>query len=135
MSKSEVIRDLEKDYLKERERINIGDNVQISLRIVEGDNERVQIFSGTVIAKKGEGASATISVYRNAYGCSMERVFLVNSPKISGIKKVRSSKVRRSKLYYLRGASGKAARLNEKIEGKEEVAVAEIATAAPQAAE
>lgn len=96
----------------------VGDTVNVHTLIKEGQKERVQIFTGIVIAKDGGGLSETFSVYRNAYGSCMEKVFLLHSPRIEKIVVVRSGKVRRAKLYYLRGASGKAVKLKEKIRPK-----------------
>jgi len=98
---------------------NIGDTVDIHMRIVEGNKERIQVYSGTVIAKKGSGVSETFSVYRHAYGSNMEKVFLLHSPKISKIVVKKKGKVRRAKLYYLRGESGKKARVQELLTTKE----------------
>jgi large subunit ribosomal protein L19 len=110
----------EKNQKKKVQKFNVGDNIRVHLRIIEGEKERVQIFNGTVIAKKGSGISETFSVYRHAYGSSMERVFLANSPRISKIEVMRSGKVRRAKLYYIRGASGKAAKIQELLGTKAE---------------
>ncbi len=88
---------------------------------MEGDKERIQIFTGTVIARRGSGLSETISLYRFSYGAGIERVFLLHSPKIAKIEVTRTGKVRKSKLYYLRGTSGKASKVQEHIGyGKEE---------------
>ena len=115
MSKVPMIQELEKEYMKkEVPSFNIGDTVCVNTRIVEGEKERLQAFSGTVIAKKGYGISETFTVYRTAYGSSMDRVFLIHSPRISSIEVVRAGKVRRAKLYYLRGLTGKAAKIKEK---------------------
>jgi large subunit ribosomal protein L19 len=105
----------ETQNLKKRPKFSIGDTIKVSLRITEGEKERVQQFSGVVIAKKGSGLSTTFTLYRNAYGCSMERVFLLNSPRISKIEIERTGKVRRAKLYYLRGTEGKASKVDEKM--------------------
>lgn len=131
MSKNAIIKEFEKSYFQERPEIKIGDTVQVHLRIIEGEKERTQVFAGTVIAKKGRGLAETFSIYRNAYGCSMERVFPLHSPRISKITKVRSGKVRKSKLYYLRGTSGKAARLGEKIHKEGEVETVAVENAVP----
>jgi large subunit ribosomal protein L19 len=103
--------------VQKRTPFKVGDTVRVHLRILEeeGQKERIQIFMGTVIAKKGQGLSETFSVYRNAYGCSMERIFVLHSPKISKIEVVSSGQVCRSKLYYLRGVSGRKAKLKEKF--------------------
>ena len=91
---------------------DVGDTITIQSRIKEtGGKERLQAFTGTVIARKGGGISETVSVHRVAYGEGMERVFYVHSPLIAAIEVVRKGKVRRSKLYYLRGTSGKASKV------------------------
>lgn len=114
MSRSPVIMEVESSYLKkDAPSFRIGDTVRVQTRIIEGEKERLQAFTGTVVAKKGCGLSETFTVYRTAYGSSMERVFLVHSPRIAGVEVMRSGKVRRAKLYYLRGKSGKATKLRE----------------------
>lgn len=114
MSRSPIIEQLEESYLKKDVPVfNIGDTVRVNTRIIEGEKERLQAFSGTVIAKKGTGLSETFTLYRNAYGSSMDRVFLLHSPRIASIELVRPGKVRRAKLYYLRGRSGKSAKVKE----------------------
>ena len=116
MSKHPIIQDLEADSLKKDiPDFNIGDTIKVHMRIVEGNKERTQIFTGTVIARKGTGVSETFSIHRVAYGEGMERVFLLNSPKISKIELERTGKVRRAKLYYLRGTQGKAAKVKAKM--------------------
>ncbi|MCB1108601.1 MAG: 50S ribosomal protein L19, partial [Chlamydiia bacterium] len=87
----------------------------IQVRIIEGDKERIQSLTGTVIARKGSGISETFSIYRVAYGVSMERVFPLHSPRIAKIEVLRKGKTRRSKLYFLRGIQGKKARITERI--------------------
>ncbi|GAB4453029.1 MAG: 50S ribosomal protein L19 [Anaerolineae bacterium] len=95
--------------------IRIGDNIKVHVRIVEGNRERIQVFQGVVIAEGGSGINKNITVRRIAsHGIGVERKFLVNSPRISKIEVVRHAKVRRAKLYYLRGRTGKSARLKEK---------------------
>ena len=114
MSRSPFIEQVEEAYLKKDvPEFNIGDTVRVDMRIIEGDKERLQAFAGTVIAKKGSGLSETFTIYRNAYGSSMDRVFLLHSPRIAHIEVIRPGKVRRAKLYYLRGRSGKAAKIRE----------------------
>ncbi len=98
---------------------DIGDTVKVHVRIIEGDKERTQVLTGTVIARKGSGVSETFSIYRVAYGASMERVFPLHSPRIANIEVIRKGKTRRSKLYFLRGAQGKKARLAERIMSKD----------------
>ena len=114
MSRLPEIQALEAEYIKkEVPSFNIGDTVRVNMRIVEGEKERLQAFTGTVIAKKGSGLSETFTLYRTAYGSSMDRVFLLHSPRIASIEVTRPGKVRRAKLYYLRGRSGKAAKVEE----------------------
>lgn len=95
--------------------ILVGDTVKVYVRIVEGKNERVQVFQGVVIAKGGSGINRTITVRRIAAGgVGVERKFMIHSPRISKVEVLRHAHVRRSKLYFLRSRSGKAARLREK---------------------
>jgi len=91
-----------------------GDNVKIHVRVVEGGRERVQLFEGVVIARDGTGLSATFTVRKISFGVGVERVFPVHAPIISRIEVTRRGAVRRSKLYYLRQRSGKAARIKER---------------------
>ncbi len=91
-----------------------GDSLKVYVRIVEGNRERIQLFEGVVIARKGEGISETFTVRKISYGVGVERTFPVNSPKIDKIEVAKRGKVRRAKLYYLRGLSGKAARIKER---------------------
>ncbi len=95
--------------------VNVGDTVKVSVKIKEGDKYRIQIFEGTVIAKKHGGINETFTVRRVAHGCGIERVFPVHSPVVDKVEVVRSGKVRRSKLYYLRNRVGKAAKVKEQI--------------------
>jgi len=91
----------------------IGDTVNVAVRIVEGEKERIQIFTGTVIGRRGSGVSETFTVRRIVNNQGVERIFPVHSPKIAGVEVVRGGKVRRAKLYYLRQRIGKATRLKE----------------------
>lgn len=119
MSKLAAIAKLESKQLKKDPgTFSIGDTIRVHTRIIEGEKERIQIFMGTVIARKGTGLSETFSVHRVAYGEGMERVFLLHSPRISKIEVVKEGQVRRSKLYYLRGTSGKKAKVKARIGGK-----------------
>ncbi len=95
--------------------LNIGDTVKVHVRIAEGDKSRIQIFEGTVIAKKHGGINETFTVRRVAHGCGIERVFPVHSPVVEKVEIVRSGRVRRAKLYYLRDRVGKAAKVKEAI--------------------
>lgn len=91
----------------------IGDTIKVHVKIVEGSNERVQVFSGTVIAKNGSGINESFTVRRVSYGQGVERVFPLHSPRIEKVEVERRGKVRRAKLYYLRDKIGKAARVKE----------------------
>lgn len=102
-----------------------GDTVKVYTKVVEGDSERIQIFDGVVLSRRGSGISESFMVRKISYGIGVERVFPLHSPRIDKIEVVKAGKVRRSKIYYLRGLSGKAARLNE--------AAKEIEAAAPVA--
>lgn len=92
---------------------NIGDTVKVNTKISEGDAERVQAFTGIVIARKGSGVKETFTLRRVAFGEGMERIFSLHSPRIENIKVERHGKVRRAKLYYLRDRVGKASRIKE----------------------
>jgi large subunit ribosomal protein L19 len=118
MTKLEIVQEIDKEQLKKDVTdFRVGDSIRVHLRIIEGDKERIQVFAGTVIAKKGSGLSETFSLHRVAYGEGMERVFLLHSPKIAKIEVVRSGKVRRAKLYYIRGKQGKAAKVQARLGG------------------
>ena len=95
--------------------IEVGDYVEVSLRITEGSRERIQVFDGTVIAMDGQGLGETITVRRLSYGTGVERVFPIHAPKVASIKTVRKGVARRAKLYYLRDRVGKSARLRERL--------------------
>lgn len=95
--------------------IEIGSTVRVHIKIKEGSKERIQVFEGTVIAKKHGGASETFTVRRISYGVGVEKVFPVNSPNVVKVETVRRGKVRRAKLYYLRDRVGKAAKVQEKL--------------------
>ena len=103
----------------------IGDTIKVMFKIVEGGKERLQAFSGLVIARKGSGLSENVVLYRTAYGSAMERVFMLHSPRVGKIEVVRRGKVRRSKLYYVCGAAGKASKIKEKIGAQLEQSVSE----------
>ena len=94
---------------------NVGDTVKVHVKIQGGDKSRIQIFEGTVIAKKHGGINETFTVRRVAHGCGIERVFPVHTPAVAKVEVVRYGKVRRAKLYYLRNRVGKAAKVKEKI--------------------
>lgn len=94
---------------------NIGDTVRVHVNIREGERERVQMFEGTVIAKKSSGVAETFTVRRVAYGVGVERVFPIHSPNVKSVDVIRKGRVRRSKLYYLRNRVGKSAKVKERI--------------------
>ncbi len=95
--------------------ITVGDTVKVHVKIREGEKERIQVFEGTVIARKGSGISETFTVRRVSYGVGVERVFPVHSPNVVKVETVRYGKVRRAKLYYLRSRVGKAAKVKELV--------------------
>ena len=91
-----------------------GDTVRVHAKVVEGDKERIQVFEGVVIRRNNGGAGANFTVRRIAHGVGVERTFNLNSPRLEKVKVMRQGKVRRARLYYLRGLTGKAARIKEK---------------------
>lgn len=90
-----------------------GDTVRVHVKVREGQRERIQVFEGVVIRRRGSGISETYTVRKISYGVGVERTFPVHTPKVEKIERMRRGKVRRAKLYYLRGLSGKAARIKE----------------------
>lgn len=116
MSKHATIQKLEKKFMKKDvPAFNIGDTVKVHTRIREGNKERIQMYMGTVIARQGTGISETFSVHRVAHGVGMERVFPIHCPTVAKIELVREGDVRRAKLYYLRGTSGKKAKVKGRL--------------------
>lgn len=112
----DLVKAIEQDNLRNSfPEVSIGDYVKVHLKIKEGTRERVQVFEGTVIARKGGGLSETMTVRRVSYGVGVERILPVHSPKIDKIEIVRKGRVRRAKLYYLRDRVGKAAKITEKL--------------------
>lgn len=112
----EIINKIENKFLKtDIPDIKIGDNVKIGVKIFEGNKERIQYYEGTIIAKNNSKINETITVRKIFQGIGVERIFLVHSPKIVSIHILRSSKIRRAKLYYLRNRRGKAARLRQSL--------------------
>ena len=99
----------------EKPQFNVGHTVRVDVRIKEGERERIQAFEGTVIAKKHGGVAETFTVRRVSYGVGIERVFPINSPFVEKVTVVRKGKVRRAKLFYLRGRTGKAAKVKSDI--------------------
>lgn len=116
LNTEKTINNFESSFLKkDLPVLQIGDNVKIGVKIIEGNKERVQFYEGIILAKKNSSINTTITVRKILQGVGIERVFLVHSPKIDSITVLRSSKVRRSKLYYLRNLKGKASRLKQKF--------------------
>lgn len=129
MIQCKEIQELEaKQLKKDIPKFCIGDTINVHTRIVEGEKERVQMFTGTVIARRGSGLSETVALYRVSYGAGIERVFSIHSPRIAKIEVARSGKVRKAKLYYLRGVSGKKAKVQGRIGGKAAALVVESGT-------
>ena len=112
---NEIIKAVEKQQLKtDLPAMSIGDTLKVYVKVIEGARERLQVFEGYLIARKGGGLTETITVRRVTYGIGVERTFPVHSPRIDKIEVVRTGKVRRAKLYYLRDRVGKSARIKEK---------------------
>ena len=114
LNSQKIIQNVENNFLKkDLPVLKIGDNVKIGVKIIEGNRERVQFYEGTIIARKNSLINTTITVRKILQGIGVERIFLIHSPKIDSIEVLRSSKVRRAKLYYLRNLRGKASRLKQ----------------------
>ena len=115
---AKIIEKIEQSYIKkDRPEFSVGDTVSVSVRIVEGQKERTQVFSGTVISRKGKGLNEMFTVRRIVNNEGVERIFPLNSPQVLEVRVVRSGHVRRSKLYYLRDRIGKSVRLRDKRRG------------------
>ncbi|MBC7998178.1 MAG: 50S ribosomal protein L19 [Leptolyngbya sp.] len=128
---NQIIQEIEAPLLKtDVPPMNIGDTVKVFVKIVEGTKERIQGYEGVIIKRRGSGVGQTITVRRVFQGIGIERVFLINSPRVDKITVQRRGHVRRAKLYYLRKRTGKATRIKEKVTGKKEAATA---AAAPKA--
>lgn len=111
----DLMKAVEKDYLKkEIPFFRPGDTVKVHVKVVEGSRQRIQLFEGAVIRRRGSGLGETFTVRRVTYGVAVERTFLLHSPNIDKIEVTRRGKVRRARLYYLRGRVGKAARIKER---------------------
>ena len=114
-----TIKNLENNFTKkDLPLLKIGDSVKIGVKIIEGNKERIQFYEGTIIAKKNSSINTTITVRKVLQGIGLERIFLIHSPKVDSITVLRSAKVRRSKLYYLRNLQGKATRLKQTFNSK-----------------
>ena len=124
ISNNDLLKFVESKYLKEvnmksdssNTRLEVGDTLRIGYTIYEGAKERIQYYEGVVIAKQNRGLGKSFTIRRTVQGIGVEQVFLLNSPKILSITKKQSSKVRRAKLYFLRGLTGKATRLKRKFQ-------------------
>ncbi len=113
---SDIIREIENEQLKENApELNVGDTVKVHGKIKEGNRERIQVFEGTIIKVQGTGARKTFTVRKNSNGVGVEKTWPVHSPLVEKVEIVRSGKVRRAKLTYLRGRIGKAAKVKEKV--------------------
>src|SRR4051812_33925874 len=109
-----LIQEITKEQLRQDlPKFRPGDTVKVHVKVIEGSRERIQLFEGVVIKRRGGGISETFTVRKISYGVGVERTFPVNSPKIDKLEVARRGKVRRAKLYYLRGLRGKAARIQE----------------------
>jgi large subunit ribosomal protein L19 len=117
----------------ELDQFKVGDTVKVHFKIVEGKNERIQIYEGLVIAMKNSQVGKTITVRKNSYGVGVERVFPIHSPRIARVELVRPGKVRRAKLYYIREKIGKSAKIKELIIRKPAKKQAETPAAAESA--
>ena len=112
----DLVKALSSQYMKaELPEMRVGDTVRVHVRIKEGSRERIQVFEGTIIARKHGGISETITVRRVSYGVGCEKVFPVHSPNVAMVETVRKGKVRRAKLYYLRERFGKSAKVKEQV--------------------
>ena len=111
-----IINKIEQEQLKaDVTPFNVGDTIKVHTRVIEGGKERIQIFQGIVIAKRGSGINEAFTVRKISYGEGVERVFPLHTPRIAKIEVVNRGKVRRAKLYYLRGRVGKAAKIKEAL--------------------
>ena len=112
----DLMQSFNEKYLKaEPPKVEVGSTVRVHIKVKEGNRERIQVFEGTVIAKKHGGIEETFTVRRISYGIGVEKVFPLHSPVIEKIETVRTGKVRRAKLYYLRDRVGKSAKIKEKL--------------------
>lgn len=112
----DLMQSFNEKYLKaEPPKVEVGSTVRVHIKVKEGNRERIQVFEGTVIAKKHGGIEETFTVRRISYGIGVEKVFPVHAPSIEKIEVVRHGKVRRAKLYYLRNRVGKAAKVKEAL--------------------
>ena len=111
----DLLKELSKSQIKEMPPVSVGDTVRVHVKVKEGARERIQVYEGTVIAKKHGGIDESITVRRISYGVGVEKVFPLHAPAVEKIEVVRRGKIRRAKLYYLRDRVGKGAKLKEKL--------------------
>ena len=123
------IAQLNNQYMKETSPFNPGDTVRVHYKIKEGDKERIQVFQGTVIGRRGAGTGTTFTVRKISAGVGVERVFPLHSPNIAKIERTGMGRVRRAKLNYLKDLTGKSARIKEKLSDKAESDLAEATEA------
>jgi len=114
------IAQLESQYMTELPPFDSGDTIKVHYKIKEGDKERIQVFQGTVISRRGSGTGQTFTVRKISSGIGVERVFPTHSPNIAKVERITMGRVRRAKLYYLRGLTGKSARIKEKLTDKKD---------------
>lgn len=120
MNRQAAVRSVEAEYLKkDLPDFKPGDTVKVQVRVIEGDKERLQAFQGVVLQRKGQGLSSTFTVRKISGGIGVERIFPLHSPNIAKVTVVRRGMVRRAKLYYLRKLTGKAAKVQERLETAE----------------
>ena len=126
----DLIKTIEESQKRDVASFKVGDTVKVHFKIIEGKTERVQVYEGLVLCFKNAGARRTFTVRKNSYGVGVERVFPLYSPRIAKIEVMRPGRVRRSKLYYIRGKVGKAAKIRELIVKKSDKAATQTASAA-----
>lgn len=130
----DLIKTIEESQKRDVASFKVGDTVKVHFKIIEGKTERVQVYEGLVLCFKNAGARRTFTVRKNSYGVGVERVFPLYSPRIAKIEVMRPGRVRRSKLYYIRGKVGKAAKIRELIVKKSDKAAAQTSSAAVETA-
>jgi len=135
MSTQQILESVAQEQLKkDMPRLDVGDTINVHTRIIEGDKERIQVYQGVLIARRGRGINETITVRRIVDGQGVERVFPVHSPRIAKFEVVRHGDVRRSKLYYLRERVGKSRRLRDRRRGMQHVEAVSAGKGAKQVA-
>ena len=125
---------IEKEWLRKKTpRFSVGDTVEVHVKIIEGDRERIQLFTGVVLAKRHQGLSETFTVRRIVQGEGVERIFPVHSPRVVDVVVKKKGKVRRAKLHFLRERTGRGTRVEERLGGEKEHAPAPEPAPAPKA--